>query len=111
MYKRITGKFLYGLLVLWGVITLVFLLFHVLPGDPARMMLGQRADLKSVEVIRQELGLDRSLATQYVRYLNDLSPVSVHNETEEESYFHYDQEKYTKGIRIIPFGQIGRAHV
>jgi len=35
---------MYGFLVLTGVITVVFLLFNVLPGDPARMLMGQRAD-------------------------------------------------------------------
>ena len=44
----------YGLLVLWGVVTLVFFLFNILPGDPARMMLGQREDSNQLAVIKQE---------------------------------------------------------
>ena len=46
---------MYGLLVLLGVITVVFLLFNVLPGDPARMMLGQRADQASIDAINKDL--------------------------------------------------------
>ncbi|MBO7277903.1 MAG: ABC transporter permease [Bacteroidales bacterium] len=62
---------------MFGVITLVFVLFNILPGDPARMMLGQRADEKSIEIIHKELGLDKPLHQQYFKYLNDLSPIGV----------------------------------
>ena len=55
MIKFILKKIAYGFLVMFGVITLVFVLFNILPGDPARMMLGQRADEKSIEAIHKEL--------------------------------------------------------
>ena len=70
-------KILYGILVAWGVITIVFFLFNILPGDPARMMVGQRADLSTLESIRKELGLDRPVPQQYLKYLNDLSFLSI----------------------------------
>ena len=41
----------YGILVLWGVITLIFILFQVMPCDPARMMLSQREDSKQLKII------------------------------------------------------------
>ena len=72
-------KLLYGIAVLWGVATLVFILFNILPGDPAQMMLGQRADQESVNAIREELGLNQSLGKQYVDYLNDLAPISFYD--------------------------------
>jgi len=75
---------LYGLAVLWGVATLVFFLFNILPGDPAQMMLGQRADKESVDAIREELGLNQSLGKQYVDYLNDLVPISFYDVSEGE---------------------------
>ncbi len=106
MLKRLLRKLFYGLLVLWGVVSLVFLLFNVLPGDPARMMLGQRADLETVEVIRKELGLDRSKGLQYVRYINDLSPVSLYNLTDEHSYFYFSREKYGKAGKL-KLGSLG----
>jgi len=87
-------RFLYALLILWGVITLVFFLFNILPGDPAKMMLGQRSDISTVESIRKELGLDKSKSMQYLKYLNDLSPISFHNIKDSESYFYLDDEKY-----------------
>lgn len=72
-------KLIYGILVLWGVLTLVFFLFNVLPGDPARMMLDQREDSKQLAVIKKKYGFDRSLAEQYILYLNDVSPFSIHH--------------------------------
>jgi peptide/nickel transport system permease protein len=92
--KFITKRILYGFLVLAGVITVVFLLFNVLPGDPARMLMGQRADEESLRVIQKDLGLDQSLSTQFVMYLNDLMPVSVHS-TDEEHYLYLDEDKYS----------------
>ena len=79
MGAYIIRKLLYGLAVLWGVATLVFFLFNILPGDPAQMMLGQRADQESVNAIREELGLNQSLGKQYVDYLNDLVPISFYD--------------------------------
>ena len=84
----------YGFLVLLGVITLVFFLFNVLPGDPARMMLGQRADQESVEIIQKDLGLDQPILTQYLYYLNDLSPISFHKSSSDKSRY-LDETKYS----------------
>ena len=79
MGSYIIRKLLYGVAVLWGVATLVFCLFNILPGDPAQMMLGQRADKESVDAIREELGLNQSIGKQYVGYLNDLVPISFYD--------------------------------
>ena len=79
MGSYIIRKLLYGLAVLWGVATLVFFLFNILPGDPAQMMLGQRADKESVDAIREELGMNQSLGKQYVDYLNDIVPLSFYD--------------------------------
>ena len=57
-------------------------LFNILPGDPAQMMLGQRADQESVNAIREELGMNQSLGKQYVDYLNDLVPISFYDVSE-----------------------------
>lgn len=82
MMRFITRRLFYGILVLLGVVTAVFFMFTVLPGDPARQALGQRADEETLEAVRAEFGLDEPLYTQYFLYLNDLSPLSVHNHTE-----------------------------
>jgi len=94
----------YGILVLLGVVSVVFLLFNVLPGDPARMMLGQRADSSSVQAIRRDLGLERPVAMQYIKYLNDLSPLSVHNISDPGHYFHLDPSRYRHTLRLMTVG-------
>ena len=92
MFAYIVRKILYGILVLWGVATLVFFLFTIVPGDPVRMMLGQRANEQDVQAIRHELGLDQSIGKQYVDYLNDLSVISFYNENKDLSKY----EPYAK---------------
>ncbi len=94
MIRFLVRRVWYGLWVLFGVVTVVFLLFNVLPGDPARMMLGQRADISSVEAIQRDLGLDRPVHKQYLHYLNDLSPVSLHKHQTEESLVYLDPGAY-----------------
>ena len=97
MFAYIVRKILYGILVLWGVATLVFFLFTIVPGDPVRMMLGQRADEQDVQAIRHELGLDQSIGKQYLDYLNDLSFVSFYNKEK-------GLEKYEPYAKIATVG-------
>lgn len=77
MLRFLFRKSGYGLLVLFGVVSIVFLLFNVLPADPARMTLGQRADVASLENVRRELHLDKPVGVQFLYYLHDLSPIGV----------------------------------
>ena len=91
-------KFCYGLAVMAGVIVVVFILFNILPGDPARMTLGQRADVQSLEAVRKEFGLDRSKPMQFLLFINDLSPIGYHENTSEA------MEKYHY-VRLIPFSE------
>lgn len=106
MYLRfILKRLLYGLLVLLGVIVVIFILFNILPGDPARMMLGQRADISSVEAIRKDLGLDRPMAAQFGNFLNDVSPISFHNNTDANSYWYLDPKKYSPFLKLITIGK------
>ncbi len=57
---------------LLGISVLVFLMVHLVPGDPAQVMLGERASASSVEALRHQLGLDRPLHIQFGRYLAGL---------------------------------------
>jgi peptide/nickel transport system permease protein len=107
MIRFILRRLWYGLLVLIGVITIIFLLFNVLPGDPARMMLGQRADIASVEAINKDLGLDKPLPVQYLNFLNDLSPVSFHNTSDPANYWYLDTSKYTSFLKIAKVNKNG----
>src|SRR5262249_25028335 len=58
--------------VLLGIVTIVFSLIHVVPGDPVQIMLGEGAQSKDVEFLRHQLGLDRPVLEQYATYLNNL---------------------------------------
>lgn len=105
------GKFLrkrlgYGILVMWGVFTLIFCLFSVLPGDSAVMTMGQRTDLGSVEAVRKELGLDRPLAVRYLSYANDCLPLSFHQLQDAEHFFYLDETKYRAKL-LCRFGTWG----
>ena len=99
-------RLLYGILVLLGVVTLVFFLFNILPGDPARMMLGQRADAERIEIINRDLGRDKPIAIQYVNYLNDLLPISIHNNSDSDNYFFLAPEKYAPYTQLIKLGNV-----
>ena len=65
-------------LTLFGVTTIIFFLFNVLPGDPAQMMLGQNENSEQLLIIKKKYGFDKPVFVQYLYYLNDLSPVSIH---------------------------------
>ena len=65
------------MLVLLGVVVLVFIMFQGF-GDPARMIVGQTGDKKTMDNIRRDLYLDQPKWKQFVLYLNDVSPICVH---------------------------------
>lgn len=104
MLRFVGKRLLYGLLVLLGVVTLVFFLFNILPGDPARMMLGQRADQASVDIINRDLGRDRPLAVQYAGYINDLLPLSLHSHADSTSFFFLSTDKYPSYATLLRVG-------
>lgn len=54
------------------VVTFVFFFVRMIPGDPARLVAGAQATKEDVEVVRQELGLDKPILTQYVNYVGGL---------------------------------------
>ncbi len=94
MLKNLLYKLGYALLTLFGVVTVIFFLFTVLPGDPARMMLDQNEDPEQLAIIKQKYGFDKPLLTQYFYYLNDLSPISLHS-TVASDYTFLEDGKYT----------------
>jgi len=83
----------YALLTLLGVVTVIFVLFTVLPGDPARMMLGQNETAEQVAIVKKKYGFDKPIWEQYLLYLNDLSPLSVHSTTPGD-YSFLNNRKY-----------------
>ena len=87
MARFILRKFLYGILVLLGVIVLVFFLFQGF-GDPARMVMGQTSDSTTQVNIKKELYLVNEKGEpiprfkQFLYYLNDVSPFAFHSREE-----------------------------
>jgi peptide/nickel transport system permease protein len=90
--KFIFKKIVQGLLVLIGVIILVFILFQGF-GDPSRLVMGQSGDASTQAAIRKELYIDQPKWKQFIFYLNDVSPLSVHSKEEI-------QKKNLKGFFI-----------
>src|SRR5436189_3631285 len=83
MLNFIISRLIYGFIVLLGATVVVFLIFNILPGDPVALMAGQRTDVSTRESIRKELGLDKPKLVQLGQYLNDLSPISFHEENQK----------------------------
>lgn len=102
MFQYVFHKVFYGFLTLFGVVTVIFFLFNILPGDPARMLMGQREDSKQLEIIRKKYGFDQSVTTQYCYYLNDISPISIHH-TDSGNYTSMATAKYT-GVVLFSIG-------
>ncbi|MGI8581867.1 MAG: ABC transporter permease [Chitinophagaceae bacterium] len=84
MFHLIIKKLSYGLLVLIGVVVIVFFMFQGF-ADPARLIVGQTGDKKTMDNIRKELYLDQPKWKQFVLYLNDVSPIAIHSKQEIEN--------------------------
>jgi len=69
--------------VLLGVVVLVFIMFQGF-GDPARMIVGQTGDKKTLDNIRSDLYLDQPKWKQFILYVNDVSPICIHSKTDIE---------------------------
>jgi peptide/nickel transport system permease protein len=93
LFNYLLNKAFYALLTLFGVVTVIFFLFNVLPGDPAQMMLGQNEDSQQLAIVKQKYGFDKPIGTQYLYYLNDLSPISFHS-TYDADYTYLSDNKY-----------------
>ncbi len=70
--KRAARRIAITLPAVWLVLTMVFLLAHIVPGDPVQQMLGEDARTEDLAQLRHSLGLDLPLRTQYARYLSGL---------------------------------------
>ena len=92
MLKLVLRKIVYSLLVLLGVAVLVFIMFQGF-GDPAKLIVGQTGDKKTLDNIRKDLYLDQPKWKQFILYLNDVSPLSIYSKADIE-------KKELKGLFI-----------
>src|SRR5437899_10479051 len=72
MLAFLVRRLLLTLPILWIVVSLVFGLIHMVPGDPVAQMLGEGSSIAEVEGLRHELGLDRPVLEQYRTYMTGL---------------------------------------
>jgi peptide/nickel transport system permease protein len=72
MARHLLQRFLLTIPALWLVLTLVFLMIHIVPGDPVEQMLGEGAAPGEIVQLRHALGLDQPLHVQYGHYLYGL---------------------------------------
>jgi ABC-type dipeptide/oligopeptide/nickel transport system permease component len=70
MTRFIASRVLLALPALWLILTMVFLLAHIVPGDPVQQMLGEGARAEDLQQLRHALGLDQPLLVQYGKYLS-----------------------------------------
>jgi len=66
-------RLLYYLSIFLGIILFSFILFHIVPSDPARIILGPNADQQQVDQLRERLGLNKPLYVQFARYLESVA--------------------------------------
>ncbi|MFT3679121.1 MAG: ABC transporter permease [Ferruginibacter sp.] len=97
--KYILKKTGYSLLVLLGVVALVFFMFQGF-GDPAKMIVGQSGDKKTMDNIRHDLYLDQPRWKQFLLYLNDVSPICIHSNNDI-------QKKELKGFFVGNSTRVG----
>ncbi|MFM2376547.1 MAG: hypothetical protein RLZZ165_1644 [Bacteroidota bacterium] len=84
MARFIGSRLFSGLLVVWGIVTMLFLIFNLL-GSPAEAMTSENTDAATRQAIEQAYRLDRSLFVQYLYYLNDLSPIGMVDHFEKDA--------------------------
>lgn len=72
MWRAIARRLGMGLFTIWAIITLTFVIFNLLPEDPARVIAGPQARTADVEKIRVQFGLDRPPVERYFAYLSNL---------------------------------------
>jgi peptide/nickel transport system permease protein len=103
MLNYIFSRLIYGFIVLLGATIVVFFIFNVLPGDPVALIAGQRTDVSTRENIRKELGLDQPKMVQLGLYLNDLSPVSIHEAGEKNEKKYEYSHLFHVGKNVVVF--------
>lgn len=71
-YSYLLQRLAFAILVIWGVSIAVFAIVQLIPGDPARVVLGVQANEETVAVMRERMGLDRPVVVQYLDWLTGI---------------------------------------
>jgi peptide/nickel transport system permease protein len=99
--NRALRRFLYTLPVLWLVVTAVFLLIHLVPGDPIAQMLGEGATASDISALRHGYGFDLPLPVQYTRYLTGVAHADLGQSLRlRESVLHLIAQRYPYTVAL-----------
>jgi peptide/nickel transport system permease protein len=98
MIKFIIKKLAYNSVVVFGVMLVVFFVFHALPGDPVEEIMGKHPSEEDRKMLNKEFGFDQPLLVQFFIYFNDFSFFSIHQDLPENQY-KYDY------LKVIPVGE------
>ena len=77
MIRYLSTRLISAALVVFGVSCLVFLMIHLVPGDPVEVMLGETASAADREALRHQLGLDQPLITQFFEFIKGLCQLDL----------------------------------
>lgn len=107
MRRWLIKRLLLAIPVVFGVVTISFMLMHLAPGDPARLYLGDKASAVSVAALRHTWGLDKSIPAQYAHYLAQLATGDLGQST----YFRTDitsliLERLPVTLGLMVFGAV-----
>ena len=72
MAAYLVRRLLFSVVILWGAVTIVFVVLRLVPADPAVLILGSDATQEEIDALRAEMGLDRSIVAQYGIFLGDM---------------------------------------
>ena len=104
MVQPVFKRLVYSLSILWGVATLVFVIFYLLPADPVRMMTDQREDQQQLNALRIQYGFDLPVFYQYGLYVNDLLPLSYYDDDSDIPLLRI-RDRNIKFKELISFGR------
>jgi peptide/nickel transport system permease protein len=109
----ILKKIAYQLIILFGVVSIVFVLFNALSSDPSKLLVGQRTNAASLEQAKKALHLDEPVWKRYVLYLNDLSPIALISSSDAQSrnYEYYPIYKDNNTVWALKFPYLGRSYI
>lgn len=107
MLRFLIRRLLHLIPTLFGVLTLVFLMLALTPGDPARVMLGERASQEQLTELREDMGLDKPLIERYFNYLGRIIRLDFGKSIKTgQSVAHEIKSLFPATIELAFFGMI-----
>lgn len=101
------------MITLFGVVSIVFVLFNALSSDPSKLLVGQRTNAASLEQAKKALHLDVPVWKRYGLYLNDLSPIShiSISEANAGNFEYYPIYSTSNSVWVLKFPYLGRSYI